>query len=118
MSTETTQDLAAKSGLTVASTPRPEPVPKVPRWVSFYHEVEVEMSAGDLHEKGWHHDNECPAGPRRRQWDHAADGPHLGIPLEAALTALHHQAHGSGSITLCMAEPCASLSLDQLRGAA
>ena len=31
MSTETTRDLAAKSGLAVASTPRAEPVPKACR---------------------------------------------------------------------------------------
>ena len=61
-------------------------------------EAEVRFNAAQMHRKGWHHKSECPTA--------------------AALESLHQQAHGSCSIALCRSEPCASLSLDQLRGAA
>lgn len=103
MTTETTQDLAAKSGLAVT---------EIPRFTSFDVTVDVEIDADDLHSQGWHHGNECPAGPGP-----LAEEPSL-ADLRAVIAALHHQAHGSGSLVLCREPPCSSLSLDQLRGAA
>lgn len=109
MTAETTQDLAAKSGLEVTEIPRK---PKIPRFTSFDVTVDVEVDADDLHEQGWHHENECPAGAGP-----LADEPPL-ADLRAVIEALHHQAHGPGSLVLCRTEPCSSLSIDQLRGAA
>lgn len=113
MSTETTQDLAAKSGLNVTEIPRKLKKAKVPRYASFDVTVDVEIDADDLHGAGWHHESECPDDP----------GPEVvpDIPLAdlgGVIADLHHQAHGSGSLVLCREAPCSSLSLDQLRGAA
>jgi hypothetical protein len=112
MTTETTQDAAAKSGLTVTEIARPRNPANVPRYVSTTETIDVEISAYTLHDAGWHHENECPAGPGP-----LAPEPPM-VDLRAAIEALHHQAHGAGSLVLCHAEPCASLSLEQLRGAA
>jgi hypothetical protein len=123
MSTETTQDLAAKSGLAVTEVTRGRKRPDKSKQAPYFDyvtsvDVDIEICPDDLHEQGWHHKNECPAGG-------------LGVPLTApaslalgwtttvaALESLHRQAHGDGSIALCRSEPCASLSLEQLRGAA
>lgn len=94
------------------TTLKPQDGKKIPRYVSFTETVDVEISAGDLHEAGWHHESECPAGPGPL----SPEPPY--VALRAAIEALHHQAHGPGSIVLCHAEPCSVLSLDQLRGVA
>jgi hypothetical protein len=81
-------------------------------------EVEVDLDPDDLHDAGWHHESECAGG---RQKMAAAPPVSLGlgwVGVTAALESLHRQAHGDGPIMLCRAEPCSSLSLDQLRGAA
>ena len=129
MSTETTQDLAAKSGLTVTELPKPKPGKTVPYFDCTQNvDVDIEIDPDDLHEQGWHHENECPAGGRTvpAVYDVMPPvgyaGPASLAPgwttVTAALESLHEQAHGSGPMMLCRAEPCISLSLDQLRGAA
>jgi hypothetical protein len=114
VSTETTQELAAKPGLKVTEThpTRPRNSGKVPRYINVTETVDVDIDADTLHNHGWHHDNECPAGPVP-----LSDEPPL-VDLRAAIEALHHQAHGRGSLALCREVPCSALSLDQLRGAA
>jgi hypothetical protein len=94
------------------TTLKPKDGRKIPRYASFTETVDVEISADDLHEDGWHHENECPAGPGP-----LSDEPAY-VTLRAAVEALHSQAHGPGSIVLCRAEPGSSLSIDQLRGVA
>jgi hypothetical protein len=116
MSTETTQELAAKSGLAVTEITRPRKSDKVPRWVNFTETVDVEVSADDLHEMGWHHENECKAGVRPVPVPEGEAAVY--VTTTAALESLHKQAHGAVPIALCRAEPCASLSLDQLWRAA
>ena len=111
MSTETTQDLAAKSGLGVTEIPRKKP--KIPRYTSLDESVEEEIDSDDLHSAGWHHENECPAEPGP-----LVDEDGIASGYRVALESLHHQAHGPGSLVLCREAPCSSLSLDQLRGAA
>jgi hypothetical protein len=85
---------------------------QVPRFVSVTETVDVEVDADTLHDHGWHHENECPAGPAALSND-----PPL-VDLRAAVKALHHQAHGPGSLVLCHEAPCSALSLEQLRGVA
>lgn len=117
MSDETTRELAAKSGLSVTEL-RPRPGKKVPRYETFTQtvDVDIDVHAGDLHDAGWHHENECPSGvPIAAGPVSLADG---WISVTSALESLHQQAHGPGPMMLCRAEPCSSLSLDQLRGAA
>jgi hypothetical protein len=91
--------------------------PQTGRKIPYYHaEVEVSFSPGDMHRKGWHHQDECPGGPAKAAPPVTlADG---WTTVAAALRSLHQQAHGPGDISACRSEPCASLSLDQLRGAA
>lgn len=88
---------------------------KVPDF-SAHVDVYVSLSRDALHIEGWHHENECPGGPPQGAPPaRLADG---WTTVEAALRSLHEQAHGRTPIGLCRAEPCSSLSLDQLRGAA
>lgn len=96
---------------------KPREGKKVPRSISVYTSVDIDIDVDDLHEQGFHHENECPAGVPFTPRSAEPAGGGL-TSLRAALESLHRQAHGSGSIVLCHAEPCSSLSLDQLRGAA
>lgn len=92
---------------------QPQKARKVPRYERFTVDTEVEIDASDLHEAGWHHEYECPSGTKTTE-----PPPSPSVPLLAALESLHHQAHGAAPFTLCQREPCRSLTLDQLRGAA
>lgn len=69
-------------------------------------DVDVEIDPDDLHEAGWHHEDECTA--------RAAIMP---APLGAATASLHRQAHPSqpADVALCREEPCRSLSFEQVR---
>ena len=123
MSTETTQDLAAKSGLAVTDMPRPGIIPKgkkPPRFSTYVTtEVDVDIDPDDLHDEGWHHETECEAMAAAGLAEQkAADAGELADIYRVAIVALHHEAHGRSPIILCRSEPCISLSLDQLRGAA
>jgi hypothetical protein len=88
---------------------------KVPRFGSFTQtiDVDVDVDADDLHEAGWHHENECPAGPSPTGVSQCQGC----VQLSTALAVLHRQAHGTAPIITCRAEPCASLSFEQLRDA-
>jgi hypothetical protein len=92
---------------------KPREGKRVPRYFDTTETVDVTIDAGDLHDAGWHHENECPAEPGP-----LVDEDSLAQAYWTALVALHHEAHGPGSIALCLKGACASLSLDQLRGAA
>ena len=72
----------------------------------FEKEVEVEISAEDLEDAGYHHEDDCPARA------HAC--PPGQVDLSDALASLHRQAHPSapGNIFLCREEPCRSLGLN------
>lgn len=60
--------------------------------------VDVEIDPDDLHEAGWHHEDECDKKP-----------PVVG--LEAAVASLHRQAHPSQdlNVTTCREEPGPSI---------
>lgn len=90
---------------------------KVPRYVSVTETVEVEVDSAALHDAGWHHENECPAGYQAEPDDGIGPAAEL-ISLRAAMESLHRQAHGDGPVRLCRSRPCSSLSLNQLRGVA
>lgn len=75
--------------------------------------VDVDIDPDDLRDAGWHHEYECPAGPRLVLDDAPPDKT---PPLEI-IPSLHRQAHpsqGPHPVT-CHEEPCRSLTLDQLR---
>lgn len=77
--------------------------------------VEVEIDPDDLHDAGWHHEDECKNPVE--YGNHAVPVlPNEDIrALGAALASLHRQAHPSaGSVRVCHEEPCRSLTLDQL----
>jgi len=99
----------------VSTTTEPQASRKVGRTVPFLKtvDVDVEVNAGDLHGAGWHHENECPAGPSPSGVSQCQGC----VQLSTALAVLRRQAHGSSPIIVCRAEPCASLSFDQLRDA-
>ncbi len=120
MSSDTTRELATASGLTVTEIRRPKPPngKEVPRTASAYVDVEVDIDADDLHEQGWHHENECPVGGLGMPIAAPASLALGWTTVTAALESLHCQAHGPGPVALCRSEPCCSLSLDQIRGAA
>jgi hypothetical protein len=84
--------------------------------------VDVEIDPDDLHDAGWHHQNECPLTPVPAP---AEDAPVINgmrtpplMTLIEAVESLHRQAHPSQhrSPTMCHEEPCRSLTMSQLRG--
>jgi hypothetical protein len=77
--------------------------------------VDVDIDPDDLHDAGWHHENECGIDVSDEK-DMAALPVDDLSALGAAVASLHRQAHPSQSrsVRLCREEPCRSLSLDQL----
>lgn len=84
-------------------------------WFNTEATVDVDIDPDDLHDAGWHHEDECDASKGERG---EIIPPPLG--LHDALASLHRQAHPGQhpSVTLCHEEPCRSLTIDQLRGQA
>lgn len=91
--------------------------PRVPRCFSTATTVDVEIDADDLHDDGWHHELECPAGHSVGTEDGYGAG-RIKVTYRAAIEELHHEAHGPGPLTLCQSRPCSLLGIDQLRGVA
>lgn len=78
---------------------------RVPGFTRFMEvEAEVEITADDLHDEGWHHQSECTARG-------------IPVPVAPVLASLHRQAHPSqpADVALCREEPCRSLSFAQVR---
>lgn len=73
-------------------------------------DVDVEISPAELHDKGWHHENECGSmlGPLV-----------IGGYADArdVVASLRRQAHPGqpADPVLCREEPCRSVSADSLR---
>lgn len=85
---------------------------RIPYFTS-YETVEVSIDPDDLHEGGWHHEDECPAkGPE----DEPEPSPM--VSLIDAISSLHRQAHPcqASDPAICHEEPCRSLTVNQLRG--
>lgn len=70
--------------------------------------VDVDIDLADLEDAGWHHEDECPA----------SNQPVGYTSLLAAVDSLHQQAHDRFPLRMCRKEPCRSLSLGQIEGAA
>jgi len=92
--------------------------PKAPRYETFSATAEFEVDADDLHDAGWHHELECPAGHSVGADDDGYGAGHIKVTYRAAIEELHHEAHGPGSLVLCQSRPCSLLGIDQLRGVA
>jgi hypothetical protein len=72
--------------------------------------VDVDIDPDDLHEGGWHHENEC-AGTSTMAAAPLVVGA---VSYGDAIASLHRQAH-PGQLAACHEEPCRSLSFEQLR---
>lgn len=79
-------------------------------------DVTIDIDPADLHESGWHHQDECD--------EHATVDepepeplPGLDLSMRDVIDSLHRQAHPSQhpSPAMCREEPCRSLTLGQLR---
>src|SRR5579859_6754824 len=105
-------EMSAAPAEVPAKPPPPKPVKRrVPRYFDTEVSVDVTIDAEDLHDAGWHHEDECPAAPEEAT---TVVPPRMSL-LDAVLS-LHRQAHPTvGPITLCPKEPCRSLTLEQLR---
>jgi hypothetical protein len=76
-------------------------------------DADVEISPRELHEAGWHHENECGVKAEPRITVPTLVG---GMSDREAIASLHRQAHPGepDSAALCSQEPCRSLSFDQV----
>ena len=69
--------------------------------------AEAQITHDDLHDAGWHHEDECPAKSGA-----------LPTSTTRALESLHRQAHPREALDplMCHEEPCRSLSIEQITG--